>query len=191
MASNPEVLSRLLQDAKSHSKILSPSLSSLSTAHCNDGIPNPANYTVPATPLNTFTVDFAPSHAQADKAVSPGPHSELDRYQGKPFISKTCAIDNCCYPSSDPSVPRTMGNANGHDHVLAWETNQIKLSDVLKYPGENKLVKKGQQQLMKVPKDVPLTGAVLHNPPSLSTVLNIQPLKVKMAFFTFIFTFYR
>ena len=59
VASNPEVLSVLMRDANYRQISNQNAFNSE-----NENIPNPASYTVPASTLNTFTVDFASSNSQ-------------------------------------------------------------------------------------------------------------------------------
>ena len=60
VASNPEVLAKLMRDANKRN-ILNQNSASNSDS---ENIPNPSSYTVPASSLNTITVDFASSKSQ-------------------------------------------------------------------------------------------------------------------------------
>ena len=59
VASNPEVLAKLMSDANKR-QIHNPNNSN----HYPENIPNPSGYTLPASSLNTITVDFASSKSQ-------------------------------------------------------------------------------------------------------------------------------
>ena len=59
VASNPEVLAKLMRDANTRQ------VSNQNASNYNsEKIPNPAGYTLPASSLNTITVDFASSKSQ-------------------------------------------------------------------------------------------------------------------------------
>ena len=59
VASNPEVLAKLMRDANERNISNQKPSSSI-----HERIPNPAGYTIPASSLNTITVDFASSRSQ-------------------------------------------------------------------------------------------------------------------------------
>ena len=107
VASNPEVLAKLMSDANKR-QIHNP----INPNHYPDNIPNPSGYTVPASSLNTITVDFASSKSQincskATNFIGQSKDESMAINSVKDLLSNTSRVDlsrtNCLlYTSPSP-----------------------------------------------------------------------------------------
>ena len=93
VASNPEVLARLMSDANKR-QIHNPNNSN----HYPENIPNPSGYTVPASSLNTITVDFASSKSEincskATNFIGESKNESMAINSVKDLLSNTSRID--------------------------------------------------------------------------------------------------
>ena len=93
VASNPEVLAKLMSDANKR-QIHNPNNSN----HYPENIPNPSGYTVPASSLNTITVDFASSKSQincskATNFVGESKNESMAINSVKDLLSNTSRVD--------------------------------------------------------------------------------------------------
>ena len=93
VASNPEVLAKLMSDANKR-QIHNPNNSN----HHPENIPNPSGYTVPASCLNTITVDFASSKSEincskATNFIGESKNESMAINSVKDLLSNTSRVD--------------------------------------------------------------------------------------------------
>ena len=93
VASNPEVLAKLMSEANKR-QIHNPN----NSKHYPENIPNPSGYTVPASSLNTITVDFASSKSQincskATNFVGESKNESMAINSVKDLLSNTARVE--------------------------------------------------------------------------------------------------